>query len=214
MNNEQLRIIALVPLFLSLNSLNAQAEKKTKTTEQISPRNYCQQIEEYSDSYTGVKIARLYISEANGIVWETCFQVDQVKLSLKENGELVLLERGVNTKVEYYSSGSRSGKVKLINDTSFDYYTASYYKKGKPRKIGNITLDYYTSGFGAGRLKQIGDIFLDYYSQGGEKGRLKRINGVNFNYIVNRLITPDGKEQERFQMQTNGDLQGVSMVII
>jgi hypothetical protein len=208
-----LKIMTVGFLFLSLSS-NAQAEKEKKTTQQFSPINYCQQSSGYSEEHIGVKVVQLYISEANGIVWETCLQAAQAKLSLKESGDLVLLERGINTKVEYYNSGSRSGRVKKIDDISIDYYTAGYYKKGKPRKIGNITIDYYSSGYGAGRVKQIGNIFLDYYTQGSEKGRLKRINTVNFSYIVNLLIAPDGKGKERLQMQTSGSFQDVPMIII
>lgn len=207
-------LFTLLGLFgLNING-NAQAQNEQKTNQQFFPKNYCEQRGEYAPNFTGVKVAQIYISETNGIVWESCFQIDQVKLSLRENGDLVLLERGINTNIEYYNTGSRSGKLKQINDTSLDYYTAGYYKKGKPRKIGNITLDYYTSGFSAGRLKQIGNVFFEYYGQGSEKGRLRKINGVTFNYLVNRFLTPDGKEKETLKMETKGTLEGISMVII
>lgn len=148
-----------------------------------------------------VTLRSIYVSETNGAVLEVCVDTNNAKLTISELGEMTLLQRDPTFEVDYYTSGSRDGRIKRIGDISFDYYTTRS-KLSKLRQIGDLQFDYYTTGGKIGKLRRIGGLRFDYYTSGPRDGKLEQIGNVSFDY------------DREGRMETRGTLSDINLAIV
>lgn len=146
-------------------------------------------------------LTNIYVSEAKGSVLEVCVDANDAVVSISEQGDMTLIQRDPAFDIDYYTSGSRDGRIRKNGVISFDYYTNGS-RKGKIQRIGGLIFNYYTRGDKAGKLRQIGNIRFDYYTSGFREGRLQSIGRASFDY------------DREGRMETTGSLSNVNITIV